>query len=194
MQPLDADLVPGLWILWCGFWFALSRRTKPTAERESILSGAVYRLPLFVGVLLLVDPHMPFPWLTARFRPRSQAWFGLGAALVAVGLYWSCLARLHLGRNWSGVPEVKQGHELIRTGPYRWTRHPIYTGLLLAVLGSALALGQWRGLVAVALIIASFLRKISIEERLMTARFPDEYPRYRAEVPALVPIVLRLCP
>jgi protein-S-isoprenylcysteine O-methyltransferase Ste14 len=191
MQHLYGGLIPGLWILWCVFWFVLSQRTKPTAERESILSGAAYRVPLFVGVWLLVAPHMPYPWLTAWFRPRGVAWFWLGVAFVVLGLYWSCLARLHLGRNWSSVAEVKQGHELIRTGPYHWTRHPIYTGLLLAVLGSALALGQWRGVLAVALMVASFLLKISIEERLMMARFPEEYPRYKAEVPALVPIPLR---
>ncbi|MBV9755552.1 MAG: isoprenylcysteine carboxylmethyltransferase family protein, partial [Alphaproteobacteria bacterium] len=91
--------------------------------------------------------------------------------------------------NWSAEATIKQGHELVRTGPYRWTRHPIYSGILLAFLGSAVALGEWRGLVALALITASFLHKLGIEERLMATRFPDAYARFRAEVPALVPFI-----
>ena len=83
---------------------------------------------------------------------------------------------------------LKQDHELIRSGPYRWVRHPIYTGLLLAILGSAIALGEWRGLIALVLVAAAVLRRIAIEERFLTQQFGAAYARYRAEVPALVPM------
>ena len=82
---------------------------------------------------------------------------------------------------------MKQDHSLTRSGPYRLVRHPIYTGLLIAILGSAIAEAEWRGLVALALITGSFLRKIAVEERFLTAQFGDAYARYRAEVPALFP-------
>ncbi len=86
---------------------------------------------------------------------------------------------------------LKQDHTLTRSGPYRFVRHPIYTGLLLAIFGSGvIALGEWRGLVALALVTAAFLRKIQIEERFLQERFGDAYSRYRHEVAALIPGLL----
>ena len=82
---------------------------------------------------------------------------------------------------------LKQDHELIRGGPYRWVRHPIYTGLLLALMGSAIAMNEWRGLIGVALITLALLRKIVVEERFLTEQFGDDYRRFRAAVPALIP-------
>jgi protein-S-isoprenylcysteine O-methyltransferase Ste14 len=82
---------------------------------------------------------------------------------------------------------LKLDHNLTRTGPYRLVWHPIYTGLLTAILGSAIATAEWRGVVALVLITLSFLRKIVVEERFLTAQFGDAYAPYRAEVPALVP-------
>ena len=82
---------------------------------------------------------------------------------------------------------ARQGHELIRTGPYRLARHPIYSGLLLAILGTAVAIGEWRSLIAFALITGSLLIKLRTEERFMDETFGDEYARYRRDVPALIP-------
>ena len=87
-------------------------------------------------------------------------------------------ARVHLGRNWSGSVTVKEGHELIRSGPYRYVRHPIYTGLLAAVLGSAIASGTVRALLGLLIIAAALLRKLRVEERFMRETFPGEYQRY----------------
>ncbi len=84
---------------------------------------------------------------------------------------------------------LKQNHQLIRSGPYRYVRHPIYTGLLLSLLGTAIAIGEWHGFVSVAFIAAGFSRKIAIEERFLREAFPGEYDRYRAEVPALIPFL-----
>lgn len=187
MRHVYAGLIPALWAIWLVSWIAAAPWSKATAQRESVLSRTAYQVPLLLGIWLLATPHVPYHWLTARVLPPGRVWFWLGAVLVAAGLLWSWYARVHLGANWSAQATIKHGHELIRTGPYRWTRHPIYTGLLLAFLGSAVALNEWRGLLALALVTASFLRKLSIEERLMAARFPEAYPRYKAEVPALVP-------
>ena len=86
---------------------------------------------------------------------------------------------------------MKQDHSIDPQGPYRFVRHPIYTGLLLAIFGSGvIALGEWRGLLALALVTAAFLRKIQIEERFLREQFGDAYQRYRREVPALIPGVL----
>ena len=108
-------------------------------------------------------------------------------ALIAAGLAFAVWARAHLGRNWSGAVTVKQGHELVRSGPYAYLRHPIYAGLLAAVLGTALASGTVHAALAFAIIAAALLWKVRTEEAFMRATFPGEYERYRAAVPALIP-------
>ena len=91
--------------------------------------------------------------------------------------------RAWLGRNWSAEVTVKHDHELVRSGPYALVRHPIYTGLLLALIGTALGVGNGRALIGLVLIVAALLRKVAIEERFMSEQFGDAYARYRAEVP-----------
>jgi protein-S-isoprenylcysteine O-methyltransferase Ste14 len=95
-----------------------------------------------------------------------------------------------LGRNWSGIVTLKENHELITQGPYNLVRHPIYTGLLVAFLGSALARGQWRGLIAVAIVFWALWRKLRLEERWMREQFGEQYVAYSKRVSALIPYVL----
>ena len=95
-----------------------------------------------------------------------------------------------VGAKWSSEEQLKQGHELILRGPYRLVRHPIYTGLLLAFLGSALALGELRGLLAFAILAVSFWFKLRLEERWMREQFGGAYADYMRRVKALVPGVL----
>jgi protein-S-isoprenylcysteine O-methyltransferase Ste14 len=181
--------IPVLWLSWTALWAAWSRGTKPAARRESRTSRLAYNAPLLAGAVLLA---LPSAWagsgpLAARWLPRSLVWFWTGAALIAAGLAFAVAARAHIGRNWSGMVTVKQGHELVQTGPYRLVRHPIYAGLLLAFAGTALARGDGRGLAALALVTASFLFKLRVEERFMAGEFPRVYPDYKACTPALVP-------
>jgi protein-S-isoprenylcysteine O-methyltransferase Ste14 len=196
MQFVYSRLILVLWLLWCVYWFAASVRSKPTVRQESFASAALHRVPLLLAVALFLVHRGRLGWLGARFLPRNEAlfWFWLGTVMVAAGLGWTVLARVYLGGNWSSGVTVKRDHELIRTGPYRWTRHPIYTGILVAFAGSAIALGEWRGLIALALAVLAFLRKSAVEERFMMAQFPAAYPRYRAEVPALLPHPVRRRP
>lgn len=183
MGRFHLDLISGLWIAWLVLWLGLAVWSKRTARREPMWSRFAHGVPLVVAVWL----YGPARVLHGRFLPHGDGWWWLGAALVATGLAWTVYARAVLGRNWSGTVTLKQSHELVRRGPYRWTRHPIYSGLLLALLGTAIALGEWRGVVGFVLVLAAFSYKLRVEERFMMEAFPAEYPRYRAEVPALVP-------
>lgn len=187
MQTLYHDLIPTLWLIWLVYWLAAALRTKPVQRRESPGSRLSHIVLLVVGVGLLLSPRPAGSLLMQRFVPATPSTFWLGAALVAAGIAVAIWARVHLAGNWSGTVTLKEDHSLTRDGPYRFARHPIYTGLLLAILGSAIAEGEWRGLVGLGLITLSFLRKISIEEQFLTAQFGDAYLRYRQEVPALIP-------
>jgi protein-S-isoprenylcysteine O-methyltransferase Ste14 len=126
--------------------------------------------------------------LTRRFLPVSLVYPTAGVILLALGLGFSVWARRHLGRNWSAHVVVKEDHALVRSGPYRYVRHPIYTGLLLAFLGMALTVGEWRALVGLAFLLLSFMLKSREEESRMRETFP-EYQEYQRRTAALVPYV-----
>jgi protein-S-isoprenylcysteine O-methyltransferase Ste14 len=190
MSIASANLIGVLWVAWLAYWFVAARSAKQSSRVESPLSRAGHLLPLAFAAWLLWADHAPGGFLSGRMLPDTPATFWCGFAVTAFGLGFSVWARRMLGRNWSGIVTVKQDHELIRSGPYRFVRHPIYTGLLIAFAGSAIARGEWRGLLAVAIAFAALWRKLKLEERWMIETFGDAYVRYRAEVRALIPFVL----
>jgi protein-S-isoprenylcysteine O-methyltransferase Ste14 len=137
-----------------------------------------------------VPAHLLPQWLAGSFIVPGMVSYAIGLIMVAAGLGFSVWARVYLGRNWSAVVTIKQDHELVRGGPYGLVRHPIYSGLLFALLGTAVAIGEWRGLVAFAAITVGFLIKMRVEERFMDESFGEQYARYRREVAALILFVL----
>jgi hypothetical protein len=159
-------LIPALWLGWMLYWGVAAIGAKKTQQRESLKSRLSHIIPLILGVIALAVRGVLGPWLEQRLLAQTPFWFWLSAALVVGGLTFSVMART-----------------------YRWVRHPIYTGLLLALLGTALSIGNGRALVGLAVIVVSALRKIEIEEHFLSDQFGDDYARYRAEVPALVPYV-----
>src|ERR1700720_4754947 len=181
MTILDAPtriIIPAMWLAWAALWIVAAFYTKATRWRESIGSPARHVVPfLFFFVLL-----------TARVVAPGRLLPLLGALLVGAGLGLAVWARWHLGRNWSGVVTLKQDHALIRTGPYRAIRHPIYTGLLLALVGTAAAIGEWPGVLAVICALAGILWKLRVEEERMRQTFA-EYEQYRKGTAALIPLL-----
>jgi len=190
MRMFYGFAVPALWLAWCVYWLASARDVKRTARRESLGSRVGHIVPLVIAVLLLAVPKLPFGSLSGRMLPATRLVFVVGLALVVVGLSFTIWARVYLGQNWSGIVTLKEDHELVRGGPYRWVRHPIYSGLLLAIAGSAVARGEWRGILALVIAFAALWRKLRLEERWLGEAFGNEYAKYRAEVAALIPFVL----
>ena len=184
---LYRQLIAVLWLAWALYWMASALNNKATVRRESLASRLMYVLPLIVGGVLIGWRNGPWGWLGMRLWPPSLAAYWIGVVVLALGLLFSVWARVHLGRNWSGEVTVKEGHELIRTGPYAYVRHPIYTGLIAALLGTALASGTVRAAIGFVIIVASFLVKLRREEVFMRETFPGQYEKYREQVPALVP-------
>jgi protein-S-isoprenylcysteine O-methyltransferase Ste14 len=187
-DPLLARrLIVWLWGVWALYWAVAARNAKTTQRRESPRSRLAHVIPLLGGGALIAWHAAPCPPLAARLWPRSFEVYCLGVALLTAGLAFAVWARVHLGRNWSGAVTIKEGHELIRSGPYALVRHPIYTGILAAVFGTTIASGTVHAALGFLVIAVALLRKVHVEEGLLSETFPDEYPRYRAQVPALIP-------
>ena len=187
MRTISFNLISLLWLAWLVYWFIAGRNVKATQRTESIASRLSHVVPLIVAFALLSPNRLPGNFLGQQIVPWNDAFYPIGVVLVAAGLLFSCWARYVLGRNWSGIVTVKDNHELIRTGPYRYVRHPIYTGLLLAFVGCAVARDEWRGVLAIVIAYVALWRKSLLEERWMIDTFGDAYRRFRSEVPALIP-------
>jgi protein-S-isoprenylcysteine O-methyltransferase Ste14 len=179
--------INGLWFLFGLYWLILAFKRKKTKKRESWGQRFVYVLPLLVAFYLLDRPAAHYGWLGARFVPASHAAGWIGVALTAAGVAIAFWARWHLGTNWSGVVTLKEGHELIRTGPYRTMRHPIYSGILLALLGTSVAIGEVRGLLAVAIAWLSFYTKAHREESFLTQEFGERFVEHRSHTGMFLP-------
>lgn len=183
-----ATIIPCIWLVWLGYWWYSARDVKRTTRPEPFGSLIRHRAPVIIGVLCFAAPRWMPRALTTRFVPAGLVFPTLGTLMLAIGLGFSVWARRHLGRNWSAHVVVKEDHALVRTGPYRFVRHPIYTGILLGMLGMALAIGEWRALVGLAAMVLSFAIKSRQEEGRMRETFP-EYAEYQRETAALIPYV-----
>lgn len=180
-----AILWEGLWLVWLTAWL----RTKPTQERAGLGLRLLYGIPGLLAFYLLFGDSRYFGWLQTRIIPRSLLVDGSAVALTALGVAFAIWARFYIGQNWSSAVSIKVGHQLIRTGPYAWVRHPIYSGLLLAMIGTAIARREPRGFVAFALLWLAFVIKSRMEEGFMRKTFGTEYEEYNRATGALVPRV-----
>lgn len=177
------------WFIFVYVWVVSALRTKRTVEKQSVASALAHRIPLGVGWWLLIVPKWSRP-LNDQILARTASLQIAGATICVCGLAFTLWARQTLAGNWSSDVTFKQDHELIRRGPYGLVRHPIYTGLLVMFLGTAIFIGELRGVVSLLLITLGFWIKLSQEERLMLQHFPETYPVYRREVKALIPFVI----
>ena len=192
MPPFFDHALRITWLVVIGYWMWAARSAKPAEQQEPFVKRLLaYWLPLLIAVLLLG----PGQWfghslLREQFVPHTTLTYSIGLALAILGAALAIYSRAMLGRNWSATVQLKQDHELITRGPYRLVRHPIYTGLLTLFLGNAVMVGDWRGLLAVAIVFVSFWRKYRLEEAWLTERFGEPYRLYQARTKALIPLVL----
>jgi len=187
MQLDPFHIVYALWIVLLTVWAIGALQASPAIRRQPMDSRAGHGLLLVAASLLMW--RRPFGLLGWRFVPHTEliGWIGVGVAVVGIAL--AIAARVFLGRNWSGVVTVKKDHELIRRGPYAMVRHPIYSGILVGLLGTAIVLGEVRALIGVAVFAVAFRVKSLVEEQFMEEEFGREYREYKGRVKALVPLV-----
>ena len=175
------------WIILWVYWFLSARNQKSAKKRESGLERMRQILPMAACYILLFEPFVGFGWLGWRFITKRPGVELTGLLLTALGVAFAIWDRAHLGANWSGAVSIRAGHELIRTGPYRRIRHPIYSGMLLATAGTALVVGQLRGLLAVAICFAAFFLKASKEERWLAKEFGDSFETHARRTGMFLP-------
>ncbi len=169
------------------FWLLAAFVQKRGIRRQSVRS----RLLQAGIVLLLLLPFIIFDRslkiLNTSFLPAAGAMHALGLLLTLLGCGLAVWARIVLGSNWSGTVTVKENHVLITHGPYAWVRHPIYSGFLLALVGTVLVLGKFLWMLAVGLALLATWMKSRAEEDFMRQEFGEQYIAYKLRVKALIP-------
>ncbi len=181
-------VVVACWLLWAAYWLLASQTAKVAQEKQSGRSRAVYLGMLAAGFALIANRRSPYPLNVALF-PHSLALRIFGDLICVAGTGFAVWSRHALAGNWSAYVALKKDHQLIEHGPYALVRHPIYSGMLLMLAGSAILSGTLGAVAGLVLCIASFWIKLRQEEELMLRHFPQSYPDYRRRVKRLIPFV-----
>jgi protein-S-isoprenylcysteine O-methyltransferase Ste14 len=180
------------WGLFLFYWILSAKSSKESIQTETPAKRfLVYWFPLIIAALLLG----PGEWfghslIRENFVPHNNLVGSIGLAISFSGAAIACWSRYLLGRNWSATVQLKKEHELITKGPYQFLRHPIYTGILLLFTGNAIIVGDYRGIIAVLIVFASFWRKLKLEEKWLGEHFGSSYYEYTKKTKAIVPFIL----
>jgi protein-S-isoprenylcysteine O-methyltransferase Ste14 len=180
-----------LWTAWVVIWVLWALQSKRIQQRESVAARMSYGVIVWASLyLMFFAKHLGDGWRSDVVPYR--VWMGwAGVAITALGFAFTLWARYILGSNWSGTVAIKVGHELVRSGPYRWVRHPIYTGMIVATAGTAVALDEWRGGASVVLLWLGFTIKRLKEEQFMRQTFGAQYVEYSQTTGAIFPSLVR---
>jgi protein-S-isoprenylcysteine O-methyltransferase Ste14 len=185
-------LTAGVWFAFEIYWGLAARNSARAKSSEPQKSRALHVAMLYLSLLLL---FIPVPGLRGSFLPAwsvnvfggVSVWMAIGLALQVAFFALAAWARRHLGRNWSGEVRIGEGHQLVRSGPYRCLRHPIYTAVFGMSIGTAIVGGQIHALVGLAILTVAYARKIPMEEKALREAFGAEYEAYRRKSWALFP-------
>lgn len=182
MDPISTP-----WLILLAYWVISAFRVRATERAEPAWSRFATIAAILVGIELLAGHWFSSRFLGSRFVPNSPGVRYAGIFLVWLGVAGAIWARYHLGEFWSARVTIKIGHRVIESGPYSYIRHPIYSGVLLGLVGTALAGGQWRQVGAFFLVLIVFFFKARREEKMLTARLGTEYEEYKSRTGMLIP-------
>jgi protein-S-isoprenylcysteine O-methyltransferase Ste14 len=180
-------LIEAPWIVFLVYWVITAMKTRATVRQESAGSRYGVLALEIAGFLLLFNQRANIGILALRIFPRTMVSAVAGTVATWTGIGLALWARAHLGQYWSARITLKEDHELIRTGPYARLRHPIYTGLDLAAIGSAVVIDHWRCVLGVTLIILGYVIKARREERLLAGQFGAAFEEHRKHTGFLLP-------
>jgi len=175
------------WYAFGIYWLVTAFRVKSTQSSEPPAARLFTMAVIGLAFALLFSHHFQGSVLGERFLARNIAIERAGVVMTYLGAAIGIWARTILGRNWSAEVSLKVDHQLIRSGPYAYVRHPIYTGILLAITGTAIVIGEWRGLLAIVLAGVGLGLKARREEALMISVFGTQYQQHRQDTGFLLP-------
>ena len=175
------QIIGCLWAVFALYWFIAAFRQNRVQKREPAAERFVHILFMIGGFALLFSPDPRFGRLNQRFLPLSPLLDLAGILLTAAGVAFAIWARAHLGKYWSAQITIRQEHRLIRTGPYRFIRHPIYTGMLLALLGAVFAVGEYRAILGFSIILLGFFKKARKEELFLQTQFGGDFDEHKRQ-------------
>ena len=174
----------GIWLGFMTYWAALARTPAPTVKAESRAASVKHGAWREIGLLLLL---IPLPWLNGSILPTALWHVPVGLAVQLAGAWLYLRGKRELGRQWSSAISIKADHQLIRTGPYRFVRHPMYTAMITMAAGTAIVSTRVHAAIGVALVTWSYLVKISVEERWLREEFGAAHDEYRRTSWKLLP-------
>lgn len=172
------------WIGFSIYWSVAARQSAEAKSAESAQSRRTHLILTNLGELLL---FLPVPGLQGLFRPAAMWWIVAGLLMLFLSIALAVWARRHLGKNWSGRIDIKKEHELVRSGPYRLLRHPIYTAVFGMCVGTALVNGKLHALLGIAIVVIAYWRKVRMEEANMRDAFGAQYDEYRSATLGAIP-------
>jgi protein-S-isoprenylcysteine O-methyltransferase Ste14 len=175
------------WIVFGLYWLIAARRVKAARTAESPIYRVFRLLLLVITFTLLFANGTAVGLLGQRFLPQIQSLANLGFVLALTGLVVATWARISLGQYWSDKIVLKVDHKLIRSGPYARMRHPIYSGVLLGVAGTALLVDQWRGVLAFLLLLTNYMVKARREDNILAEAFPKDFADHKKHAGFLLP-------
>ncbi len=180
-------LVEVPWIVFVLYWIVSAIRTRDTLQTESFASRYAILLIEVAGFVLLFRHSAGIGFLGNRVMHRTLASAIVGSILTWMGIGLAIWARYHLAEYWSARITIKEDHQLIRTGPYTRLRHPIYSGIVLAAIGSAVVIDQWRCVLGVCLVLMGYCIKARKEETMLTQQFGDAFREHQKHAGFLIP-------
>jgi len=187
LELVSWQAVTTLWMVWLLYWVVSAWGVRRNERGETSGQRLGTTLALAFGGFLIFARNTPLGPLNNRFVTNSFGLRVVALIMVIAGLGFSVWARVHLGKFWSSRVTLKEGHQLIQSGPYARVRHPIYSGIALAMVGTALFVGEWRALVGAGIFIVGHWLKSRREETLLTSQFGPEYEAYRRRTGSLLP-------
>lgn len=173
------EIIEVAWVAFGLYWLIAALGRKPAQRREPAAERMFHVLWMIGASYLLFEFDPRLGALNRRFLPEKMWIAGLGAAITVAGIGIAIWARRHLGRNWSAEVTIRKGHSLIRSGPYTYIRHPIYSGMLLGILGTAIAVGEYRGLAALAIFWIGWAQKARKEESFLAQEFGPAFAEHK---------------
>jgi protein-S-isoprenylcysteine O-methyltransferase Ste14 len=181
-------LIGASWLLFAAYWFVTAFGAKAPAKVERATERVGHIILMVIGFMLLrYAAPQSLNWLNRRFLPDVRWIYWLGAYLTFAGVMFAIWARRSIGKEWSATVQIKQDHQLIRSGPYARIRHPIYTGILWALAGTTLTIGEYRALLGLAVIAVGFVQKAKKEEAFLAAQFGPAFQEHQRQTGFFLP-------